>query len=335
MNARRSKVVAAVALWLGLLAAAAAGPAAAQVIDQKAPGGQDSPSTKEDVQVYRPELDRLTGRVSIPDGKLAVLVQPEGREWRAFRTFWLPYGAAAVILGITALLAAFYLFRGRILIESGRSMESVPRFNGFERAVHWMTATSFILLALSGLVVTFGRWLLIPLVGHPAFTALSQAAKLTHNFLSVPFVLGVLAMGVVWIRDNVPEKADLEWLRQGGGMLKGGGVHPEAGRFNAGQKGIFWIVVGGGLGMALTGYLLMLPFSVTGIGGMQISHVIHAVLGAVMIAVIIGHIYIGTIGMEGAFDAMGNGRVDANWAREHHRRWYDRVRAGKEEVPAE
>ncbi len=118
-------------------------------------------------------------------------------------------------------------------------------------------------------------------------------------------------------------------------MLKGGGVHPEAGRFNAGQKGIFWLVVGGGLALAVSGYLLMLPFSYTGIGGMQVAHLVHALLGAVMMAVIIGHIYIGTIGMEGAFDAMGSGRVDANWAREHHRRWYDRLRAGKESVPAE
>lgn len=321
-----------VALLLFLLLAAA--PASAQLIQQKAPG-PDSPATKEDVQVYRPEPDLLMGRISLPDGKLAVLVQPEGREWRSFRTFWLPYGAAAIILGFTALLGAFYLYRGRIMIESGPSMESVPRFNGLERAVHWLTATSFIVLALSGFVVTFGRWLLIPLFGHAAFTALSEAAKLAHNFLSVPFVLGVLLMIFLWIRDNLPEKADLEWLRKGGGMLKGGGVHPEAGRFNAGQKGIFWVVVGGGLAMAVTGYLLMLPFSYTGIGGMQISHLLHAVLGAVMAAVIIGHIYIGTLGMEGAFDAMGSGRVDANWAREHHRGWYDRLRSGKERLPAE
>jgi formate dehydrogenase subunit gamma len=311
------------------LAMALGAPAAAQapvVEPQLRAPGPDSPAAKEDVQVYRPEEDKLLGRVSIPDGKLAVLVQPEGRDWRAFRTFWLPWVAAAVILGITAVLAAFFLYRGRIRIESGRSPETVPRFNAFERAVHWLTATSFILLALSGLVITFGRWLLIPLIGHPAFTALSQASKYTHNFLAVPFVLGVLVMAVVWIKDNLPERADLEWLRQGGGMLRGGGVHPEAGRFNAGQKGIFWLVVLGGLGMAATGYLLMLPFAYTGIGGMQVAHLVHAILGAIMIAVIIGHIYIGTIGMEGAFDAMGSGRVDANWAREHHRRWYDRLR---------
>lgn len=329
MNAR---FPASLALALGLFLAAT--PISAQVIEQKAPG-PDSPATKEEVQIYRPEPDELVGRVSIPDSKLAVLVQPEGRTWREFRTTWLPYGAAAAILGMVALLAAFYLYRGRIDIESGRSRETVPRFNAFERAVHWMTAVSFILLALTGLVVTFGRWLLIPLIGHEAFTGLSQASKYAHNFLSVPFVLGVLAMLAVWVRDNLPEKADLEWLRRGGGVLGGGGVHPEAGRFNAGQKGLFWLVVLGGLALAVSGYFLMMPISVTGVGGMQTVHAVHAVLAAVMIAAIIGHIYIGTIGMEGAFDAMGSGRVDANWAREHHRRWYERLRAGKEGVPAE
>lgn len=328
----------AAAAWLAPLCLAfallTAGAPAAWAQLTQAPGPQ-SPRTKEDVPIYRPEQDKLVGRVSIPDAKLAVLVQPEGRAWRAFRDTWLPYGAGAVILGFLAALAAFYLWRGRIEIESGRSRETVLRFNAFERATHWLTSTSFVLLALSGLVVTLGRWLILPLAGQPAFTALSQASKLAHNFLAVPFVLGVLAMAALWIRDNIPEKADLEWLRQGGGMLKAGGVQPAAGRFNAGQKGIFWTVVLGGLGMAATGYLLMLPFSYAGIGGMQAAQVAHAVLAIAMIAAILVHVYIGTIGMEGAFAAMGSGRVDANWAREHHRRWYEGMRAGKESVPAE
>jgi len=322
--------------WLAPLCLAfallAAMPAVAQLTQSPGPA---SPATKEDVPIYRPEQDKLLGRVSIPDGKLAVLVQPEGRAWREFRTFWLRTGTAALILGFAALLLAFYLIKGRIRLESGWSGVTVPRFNALERAGHWLTATSFILLALSGLVVTFGRSLLIPLIGHSAFTGLAEASKYAHNFLSVPFVLGVLLIGALWIRDNLPEKADLEWLRQGGGFLSGGRVHHEAGRFNAGQKGIFWVVVLGGLGMAATGYLLMMPFSMTGIGGMQTAHLIHAVLGAVMMAVIIAHIYIGTIGMEGAFDAMGSGQVDANWAREHHRRWYERLHGREGSAPAE
>jgi formate dehydrogenase subunit gamma len=250
---------------------------------------------------------------------------------------WLPWLVAVATLGPAAILLAFYFWKGRIRLESGWAGTTVPRFNALERTSHWLIAVSFILLALSGLVVTLGRFLLIPLIGHPAFTALSQASKYAHNFLSVPFVLGVLLIGIPWLRDNLPEKADYEWLRQGGGMLSGGKVHPEAGRFNAGQKGIFWVVVLGGLVMAVTGYLLMLPFSYTGIGGMQVAHAIHAVLAGLMIAVIIAHIYIGTVGMEGAFSAMGSGQVDENWAREHHSRWYQRLKAreGTVRAPAE
>lgn len=312
------------ALLVTLLVAAPL--ASAQQHVERSPG-PNSPTTKEAVPLYLPEPDQLSGRVSIPDEKLGVLVQPEGREWREFRTVTLRIIAGVLILGIIAGLVVFYFMKGTIRIHAGRSGHTIPRFGVFDRMAHWMTAISFIILALSGLAITFGRSLLIPLVGHEAFTTIAQISKYGHNFFSVPFIVGVLLMLVLWIRDNIPEKADLIWIRQGGGFFSGGGVHPEAGRFNAGQKIIFWSVVLGGIALAVTGYLLMAPFAVTGIGGMQIMHVIHALLAAVMIAVIIGHIYIGTLGMEGAFDAMGRGEVDTNWAREHHSRWYEEMQA--------
>jgi formate dehydrogenase subunit gamma len=182
--------------FLLMAATMLASPAGAQLT--QAPG-PDSPATKEDVPIYRDEPGLLMGRVSIPDGKLAVLVQPEGRDWREFRTFWLPAIVGVSVLGMAALLLVFYLLKGRICLESGWAGTTVPRFNAFERAAHWLTAVSFILLALSGLVVTVGRPLLIPLLGHEAFTALAEAGKLVHNFLSVPFVLGVLLLGALWL----------------------------------------------------------------------------------------------------------------------------------------
>ncbi|MBP2316753.1 formate dehydrogenase subunit gamma [Azospirillum soli] len=281
------------------------------------------PTAKDQVQLYQNLDDQITGRVSIPDNKLGVLVQPEGREWREFRTSTLRIIAGAVILGMTALLAIFYLIRGTIRIHGGRSGRTVLRFNGIDRFAHWTTAVSFLIMAITGLIVTFGRPLLIPLLGHPAFTTLAEGSKYLHNFFSVPFVFGLLLVFVLWVRDNIPERADLVWLKTMGGLLGKGGEHPEAGRFNAGQKGIFWAVVFGGVALAISGFLLMLPFSVTGISGMQILHVVHGVVAALLIAVIIAHIYIGSIGMEGAFDAMGRGEVDENWARDHHRRWYE------------
>jgi formate dehydrogenase subunit gamma len=277
------------------------------------------------VPLYRPEPGKIVGRTEFPDPKLATFVQPEGREWRTFRVVALRIVAAVLILGVLAALAAFYAWRGTIRIRHGRAGTTLPRFNGFERGVHWMTAASFILMALTGLVVTFGRPLLIPLLGHDAFTRLAEASKYGHNFFSVPFTLGVIVILLMWIRDNIPERADITWIRQGGGIL-GGDEHPEAGRFNAGQKMIFWSVVIFGLGLAVTGFLLMTPFYATNVNGMQLVHVFHGLLAAVLIMIIIGHIYIGTLGMEGAFDAMGSGQVDENWAREHHSGWYAQVR---------
>ncbi|HEY0834332.1 MAG TPA: formate dehydrogenase subunit gamma [Azospirillum sp.] len=288
--------------------------------------GPNSPTSKDQVELYSPAQDQLVGRVSIPDSKLGVLVQPEGREWREFRTFWLRIIAGVLIVGMVAALALFYLMRGPIRIDHGRSGRTVPRFGGIDRFAHWTTATSFLVLALTGLAVTFGRPLLIPLFGHQVFSTLAEGSKVVHNFFSLPFVLGVLLMLVLWVRDNIPERADLVWLKSMGGLLSRSGEHPECGRFNAGQKGIFWAVVLGGGALAVTGFMLMTPFAFTGIGGMQILHVVHAVLAALLIAVIIAHIYIGSIGMEGAFDAMGSGEVDENWAKDHHRGWYEQQR---------
>lgn len=284
-----------------------------------------------DVPLDIPHEDKVVGRVSIPDAKLAVLVQPEGREWRAFRMETLQWVAGGLILFTVVALLAFYLIKGRIRIERGRSGRWVPRFGFFERFAHWTTAVSFIALALSGMVITFGRFLLIPLIGHDAFFVAADGAKYLHNFSSLPFVLGIVVMFLAWVRDNIPEKADVVWIRTLGGMGRGGHAeHPETGRFNAGQKGIFWGVVLGGAAVAVTGYMLMTPFAVTGIGGQQILHVVHALLAALMIAMILAHIYIGTVGMEGAFDAMGRGEVDENWAIEHHRGWYE---AQRRQVP--
>ncbi len=333
------KLAAAVTIAAALLAAAPQGWAqetrdvevgAGRVVEGFASPGLEArtpaagPINPDDVQILIPHEDQVQGFISIPDEKLSVLVQPEGRQWRAFRMSGLFWTAGAFILGTIALLAIFFLWRGRIRIESGRSGRWVPRFSGFERFTHWVTALSFLSLAISGLIITFGRPLLIPLIGHGAFSPLAEASKRVHNASALPFVLGIVVMLVVWLRDNIPNRTDLIWLRQAGGMFsKPGTPHPEAERFNAGQKGIFWIVILGGLAISVSGAFLMMPFAVTGISGMQIAHVIHSLLAAVLIAVIIAHIYLGTLGMEGAFDAMSRGEVDENWAKEHHRGWYD------------
>jgi formate dehydrogenase subunit gamma len=276
-------------------------------------------SVKED-ELLR-ELKRIQGRGSIPDLKSQVIEQPAGRDWRQFHEVTLRWIGAICVIGVLALLAIFYIVRGTIRMAAGRSGRTILRFNTFERVVHWMTAVSFIILGLSGLNITFGKPLLLPLIGPEAFTSFSLAAKYAHNYLSFPFTLGVLLALIIWIKDNIPERLDVEWLKQGGGMV--GDKHPLARRFNAGQKIVFWVVVLAGFAMAITGYVLMFPFYGTGIATMQLAEVLHGVIGVLFVAAILAHIYIGTLGMEGAFEAMGSGEVDLNWAKEHHRLWVE------------
>lgn len=262
----------------------------------------------------------VTGRVSIPDPRAALLIQPEGRD---FKDFWrgpMKWIGAIAILGMTAALVLFYVTRGRVRLAAGRSGQTLTRFNFFERFVHWLTAGSFIILALTGLNITFGRQLLLPLIGPDAFTVWSQWSKYAHNFGSFAFMAGVVLTFLIWIAHNIPNREDVAWFRAGGGFI--GDHHPPAGRFNGGQKLIFWTVVLGGVAVSITGLILMFPFAyVTTIGGMQLAQILHGVIGLVMTGIIIAHIYIGSVGMEGAFEAMGSGQVDVNWAREHHAIW--------------
>ena len=280
------------------------------------------------------ELDRVTGRVTIPDARAGTLIQPEGREWRQFHQVTLPTYGGYILLGMLGVLVLFYLVRGKVRLESGWSGRTIVRFGGFSRFVHWLTAVSFIVLALSGLNVVFGKTLLLPLIGESAFATFSQWGKYAHNYLSVPFTVGLVLMLLIWIKDNLPSSGDLKWVFQGGGIVGKG--HPAAGRFNPGQKFIFWSVILLGGAIALSGYLLMFPFYATGIAGMQLGQIVHSVAGVLLIAIIFGHIYIGTLGMEGAFDAMGSGEVDVNWAKEHHSLWVEKeLGRDSRPVPAE
>ena len=312
------------------LAAAFVAPAYAQ--QQPTTVNPTAQSVKE--QELLKELKKIQGRGTLPDVKSGVIEQP-GREWRQFHQVTLRWIGAIVILGMLALLILFYLIRGMVKIENGRSGRTLVRFNAFERFVHWMTASCFIVLALSGLNITFGKELLTPLIGPEAFAGWSQWAKYAHNYLSFPFTIGVVLMFLMWIAWNFPSGVDFRWLREGGGIV--GSKHPPARRFNAGQKVIYWVVVLGGAAAAITGYLLMFPFYATAVGGftvgttdiaaVQLAQMVHGIVGMLFIAIMLAHIYIGTIGMEGAFEAMGGGQVDVNWAQQHHSLWLEKERA--------
>ena len=306
-----------------------------------------------DSEFWRAIRKGTQGNVSIPDKKAAVLVQSEGESWRAFRNGPLSVWGAWAMLGIVALLALFFAVRGRIKVEAGPSGRVIERFNAIERFSHWLAAISFIVLALTGLNIMYGRYFLLPLIGPEAFSWITQVGKYGHNYVAWAFMVSLVFLFVLWVKDNIPRKIDLVWLAKGGGMFKKG-VHPPARKFNAGQKIVFWLVILGGVSISLSGLALLFPFqfalfdwtfgilnaigfnvpqSVTPLQEMQLSQVWHAIVGIGLIVLIIAHIYIGTIGMVGAIDAQWSGKVDENWAREHHPLWVEEMQEKAHEAP--
>ena len=302
-----------------LLVAMLVGQAAAQPAGSNPPVDPDASAVPE--QRLLEQAPRIEGRIDIPDTKASVLMQPAGRRWDYFHEVTLHWLGAVVILGMLAALALAYLVMGRIRISSGRSGRKVVRFTGFERFAHWLTAVSFVLLGLTGLNITFGKLVLRPLIGADAFSDFAQTAKYVHNFVSFSFVAGLILIIGLWLKDNIPARVDVDWIRQGGGFIKS--KHAPAGRFNAGEKMVFWFALFAGIAVIVSGYLLLFPFYLVNIAGMQTAQVIHSVVAVLFVAVILAHIYIGTLGMEGAFEAMGSGEVDLNWAREHHDQWLE------------
>jgi formate dehydrogenase subunit gamma len=350
-------------LGLGLLLAAALAAGAGlttaawgQTASQPAfesPTGGEVPGnvlgSQDSSEIWRAIRQGQTGTVSIPDPRAGQLIQSEGDNWRAVRNGPLTVYGAWAMLGAVIVIAAFFALRGRIRIDAGPSGTTIERFNMLERTAHWVTAISFIVLALTGLNILYGRHVLLPILGPEIFSAITMAGKYAHNFLAFAFMAGVVLIFVLWVRHNIPSRADLRWLAVGGGLFKKG-VHPPAAKFNAGQKLIFWAVVLGGISVSLSGLALMFPFefsffgptfaalNIFGLGlptelttmqEMQLAQLWHGVVALILIAIIIGHIYIGSLGMEGAFEAMGSGQVDLNWAKEHHPLWVDEIRAGK------
>ncbi len=307
--------------------------------------GQSQGSTS-DSEIWRAVRHGIQGNVSIPDKQAGVLVQSEGENWRAWRNGPVTVMGAWIVLGMLGLLALFFAIRGRIKVDSGPSGKTMERFNGIERFAHWLTAVCFIVLALTGLNMLYGKHLLLPALGPELFSLLMLGGKYAHNYLSFGFMLGILLMFLLWVRHNIPNKYDMYWIAEGGGLFSKG-VHPPSRKFNAGQKLIFWIVIIGGVSISLSGVALLFPFQfaffeptfqamnaigfrlptgITPMEEMQLSQVWHAIVGLILIAVILAHIYIGSLGMQGAFAAMGSGQVDENWARQHHNVWVAEVK---------
>jgi formate dehydrogenase subunit gamma len=315
-----AKIFAAMRLIAGALAVAfvvaTALPSAAQQPNSVNP---NAAAVKE--QQLLQQLHKIEGRGSIPDLKSQVIEHPAGRDWREYHTVTLKWIGGIFIFGILAILTAYYSWHGTMRIEEGRSGRTIMRFNAFERFVHWLTAVSFVILAITGLNISFGRSLILPWLGPSAFSTWSEWAKFSHNYLSFAFTIGLVLMFLMWVARNLPSYNDFVWFENGGGMF--GGKEPPAEKFNGGEKLIFWISTFGGIGVIVSGYILLFPFYGTTVGNMELAEIAHSVIGVLFISAMFVHIYMGTIGVEGAFEAMAEGTVDVNWAKERHSLWYE------------
>lgn len=295
--------------------------------------------------MWRKVSQGVTGYSSLPRSQAPEagnLIQPfvqypgsrwttAGEAWRQVRNQWIiPYGGALLLIVLGAL-SVFFLAKGPLGHARNSAPRRIERFTPFERSAHWSNAIAFVILAVSGLVMAFGQFVLLPFFGANLFGWLTYALKNLHNFAGPVFAVSLVVVFFTFVKDNMLRKDDLTWLAKGGGMLSNKGEVPSH-RFNAGEKLVFWggvlllgfIVVGSGLVLNK-----LLPSLLYERGTMQIAHMVHAVAAALMMAMFLGHIYIGTIGMRGAYTAMRNGYVDDEWAREHHALWHADIQTGK------
>ena len=285
------------------------------------------------------------GVTNLPGAEKGVLIQEfvkypgsmvtnAGEAWRQVRNGWIiPYGGSLLLI-VGLAIALFYFAKGSIGGHVPNTGRKIERFTYFERAAHWSNAIAFCVLAISGIVMAFGKFFLLPVIGSALFGWLTYALKNAHNFAGPLFAVSLVIVFLTFLRDNFPGRSDLQWLKKGGGLF--GGTEPPSGRFNAGEKLVFW----GGvffLGIIVVGSGLVLDNVIPGLaytrGDMQIANMIHGVATVLMMTMFLGHIYIGTIGMKDAYGAMRTGYVDEGWAKEHHALWYDDIKAGK--VPAQ
>ena len=268
--------------------------------------------------------------VQYPGSRLA----SAGESWRQVRNnIIIPYGAALLLIAVGAM-ALFYVSKGTMELHGQETGRKIERFTPFERSAHWANAIAFVALAVSGIVMAYGKFFLLPIIGSTLFGWLTYALKNLHNFAGPLFAVSLVIVFVTFLKDNLPSKDDLVWIAKGGGLFTGTEVPSH--RFNAGEKVVFW----GGvlfLGLIVVGSGLVLDKVIPGLiyerGTMQIANMVHAVATLFMMAMFIGHIYMGTIGMRGAYKAMREGYVDETWAKEHHELWYNDVKSGK--IPAQ
>jgi formate dehydrogenase subunit gamma len=324
---------------------AAAGPALPKADESNAERSKTQPGNN--APFWRGVRDSGTqpGYVSLPGLEKGQLVQEfvqypgsqyttAGEAWRQVRNQWLiPYGGSLLLIALLAMVL-HYTVKGPLDVKGAPTGRMVERFTPLERAAHWVNAIAFVVLAVSGIVMAFGKFFLLPVLGATLFGWLTYALKNIHNFAGPLFGVSLLIVILTFVKDNLPSKDDMVWLAKGGGLFNG--AHVPSHRFNAGEKILFW---GGvfvlGIITVASGLVLdqLVPQIAATRGNMQVAHMVHGAATVLMMAMFIGHIYMGTVGAKGAYSAMRHGYVDETWAKEHHELWYDDIKAGR--IPAQ
>jgi len=269
-----------------------------------------------------------------------VLVQSQGETWRQIHNGPLPLYGGLLLIAMLLLIFGYYRWKGPLRVHEKPTGRLIERFSDWERLVHWTTAISFVILASSGLVMMFGKYVILPVFGYTLFSWLAIIGKNLHNFVGPLFIFCTVVTFVTYVKDNLWRAVDFVWFAKAGGLL--GGEHVSSGRFNGGEKAWFWFgVTLLGLVIGASGLVLDFPNFEQTRSVMQQANVIHAITAMLFIALALSHIYIGTIGAEGAYESMRHGVVDEAWAKEHHDIWYEEVKASKarqhfaDDVPAD
>ena len=279
---------------------------------------------------WRAVREGQAGYSAVSGPEAGVFINNGGQNWRQVRNNVVNTYGGWAILGTLGLIVLFYIIKGKIRVNAEKSGMTVPRWNLFERTMHWYTAILFIILSITGLSMLFGRAVLIPLLGGEGFAGWAALSISVHNVVGPFFTMGVFAMLLFWIKNNIPNGTDLKWLATGGGII--GSAHPSAGKANGGEKIWYWLVILVGLlavcgsGLVLIGWAAQWGLVENTRANMQNMHQIHAIAAIIWIVAFFGHAYIGTLGTEGALEGMTKGHVSVEWAKQHHDLWYDEVK---------
>ena len=274
------------------------------------------------------DVEQKPQYASVPGREMNVLVEDKGQWWRSVRNGPVTFYGGIALLVVPALLLVFFAVKGSFKLHGTPTGRLIERFNSLERMAHWTMAISFVVLALTGIIILFGKYFLLPIMGPSLFAGLTTLGKNLHNFVGPLFIFSIIVFFFIFVKDNFLAGRDFEWLSKFGGLLSGNEI--PSGRFNGGEKVWFWLsVVLLGAIVSVSGLIQLFPNWNTTRELMAEANLIHAIVGLAFIAMSLGHIYIGTIGTEGAFQGMREGYVDETWAKEHHALWYEEVKSDK------